>query len=687
MEYCKDILCVSYAELTDGDPKDKDFTQRPVMTDANYRKLSQTNKIKIIRRGCYGTPALVEYRSLPTRFKEKYIAKYGDPESNVEKYQLREMIIKDLRAEKFFQDYTFDEKGFEHLPVDKQKEYTMNASALNALAQIVSRRVPFIRVRTGNPRRVWTEECAVLKEIQKEIGCNLPKNPVSLKRKLEEYQQGGYYTLISGKFKNMNASRTKTIEQEALMCELAGNGRNLDNEMVAKLYNAVAERMGWPSVSASTVGNYKQKMQETFAGRRGKKAFYDEKAMQVKRSRPTAPLFYWSVDGWDTELLYKSKAKNKEGKEITTYHNRPTVVTVLDPYNDYIIGYAIGRYENPALIRQAFRNAFEHVYELFGAYYKPWQIQTDNYGGKELQSFYEKCAKRYTPARVGNAKSKVVEPFFGRFNNKYLRLYPNSSGYGIKSRKTIQPSEDFIEQNKRSFPDWYGCIEQIEKSIAFDRAEKQEAYLKRWNKINKEEHQPFEWKDFLVLFGEATDRPHKLHGHGVTLQIDNQQFVYDCFDTEFRLYGHSTFMLRYDPAHMDSILAIENIGTKDKPEEGSVRFMLERKYVQPMALKDRRPEDYEQLQRIQAYNDELIDIITDKRAKSAEVVQELFANNTERLNDTLTKFVLSNSAGQHKNVRNEVAGRKEPDQLPPATCTNDNSYELVSDEMEILRSF
>lgn len=684
MEYHKNILCISYTELTQGNSKDSDFVQRPIMSDANYKKLSQKKKLKIIRRGCYGTPALIEYQTMPTRFKEKYVAKYGNPENGTEKYELRNMIVKDIKAECFFQTYTFDDNGIEHLPQDKQKEYTMNASVLNALSMLISKRSQFIRVRgDGKTRRVWDEECACLKEIQAEKGCNLPENPISLKRKLEGYIQGGYYTLISGKFKNKNASKKKTIEQDSLVRELIGNGRNLDNETTAKLYNAVAERMGWPNISPSTVANYKKEMQETFAGRRGKNAFYNEKAMQVKRSRPTTPLYFWTADGWDTELLYKSKAKNKEGKEITTYHNRPTVVAIIDPYNDYIVGYAIGRYESPALIRQAFRNAFEHARELFGAYYMPWQIQTDNYGGKDLKSFYEQCTKHYTPARVGNAKAKVVEPFFNRFNRKYLRLYANSSGFGIKSRKSIQPSEDFIEQNKKAFPDWNGCIEQIQRSIEFDRKDKRVAYLKRWNEIDKADQLPFEWEDFLNLFGEATEMPHKLHGHGITLQINNQQFIYDCFNTEIRLYGHSSFILRYDPANMDSILAIENIGTKAKPEEGKVRFLLERKYIQPMALKDRMPGDAAELQKIRAYNDDLINIITDKRAKSAEVVQELFINNHEKLQDTLTKFVLTDSTGQHKNVRNEVSGRKIVEQLPPAK----ESYQIATTEMDFLNEF
>ena len=59
-------------------------------------------------------------------------------------------------------------------------------------------------------------------------------------------------------------------------------------------------------------------------------------------------MFFWCVDGWDTELLYKSRATDpRTGRSVTTYHHRPTVIAIIDPFNYYIVGYAIGRHESP----------------------------------------------------------------------------------------------------------------------------------------------------------------------------------------------------------------------------------------------------------------------------------------------------------------------------------------------------
>lgn len=74
MEYLGNIIAVTVDELTratDGDP---------VMTYANYKQLSWKKNLNVIRPGKgLAHPALIEYASLPTRFKERFVAKYGDP--------------------------------------------------------------------------------------------------------------------------------------------------------------------------------------------------------------------------------------------------------------------------------------------------------------------------------------------------------------------------------------------------------------------------------------------------------------------------------------------------------------------------------------------------------------------------------------------------------------------------------
>jgi len=85
-------------------------------------------------------------------------------------------------------------------------------------------------------------------------------------------------------------------------------------------------------------------------------------------------------------------------------------------------------------------------------------------------------------------------------------------------------------------------------------------------------------------------------------------------------------------------------------ETGTLRFMLEEKYVQPMALKERTEDATRQLGRVREFNRSLEEHIVEQRALSAGQTQQLLED--PRLNDTLSKFVLCDSLGQHKNERN-----------------------------------
>mgnify|MGYP003053248339 FL=1 len=486
----------------------------------------------------------------------------------------------------------------------------------------------------------------------------------------------------------MNASKLKEEEQNAMLQELASDGRNLDNEMIAMLYNTVASKLGWNTILAGTVANWKlRNMDVQYVGRHGVVAHRNNKAMQVKRRAPRFPLYYWTVDGWDVELLYQQREeREKNGKKysVVTYSNRPTVVMLLDPCTRYPVGYAIGTHETPELIREAFRNAFKHVKELFGHYYKPWQLQTDNYGKKTLLSFYEACTRVYTPARVKNAKAKVVEPYFKKVNSKYCHLLPNWSGYGVTSRKENQPNDEWLNQNRHKFPGWDGVVGQVEGIIRVLRSESIEKYRQAWGKMAVEDRLEMSDEEYLVLFGETTGYGNSLEGGGVGSTILGEKVWYDSFDPSFRNWGHLNWIVKYDPEDLSVAVAIENLGTPGKPEEGTRRFMLERKHVQPMALKEREPGDFDELRRVQDYNDRREKMIKEKRARSGEVVRELFEERAE-LNDTLEKLVLCDSRGQHKDERNRLAGRTT--KQVEKSCHEEVDYEEVFDERDLLRKF
>lgn len=686
MIYHNNILCLSYAELTDGDPADPDTKQRPVMSVATYRNLQTRGQIEIVRRGCFGQSALVAYRSLPERYKQKVVARYGDPERMAPQSSLRDLYTRDMQAELFFRRYTTD--GVAPLKEEARQVYVANASVLNTLLELSAKRTAAIRLRGGSTGRVLRELSEELNAVQDELGCKLPRNVRALKRTIEAYREGGYEALVSRKLGNSNRSKDRQPEQQALIVQLIGDGRNFSNATVARLYNAAAARLGWDNITERTVANYKRKYPEAFAGRRGSAALRNEKLMQVKRYGPSCPMYFWTADGWDVELFYQRTFTGKDGREVTTYHNRLTAVIITDPFCYYIMGYAVGTHETPELIRQAFRNAFEHVRSLLGDYYRPWQLQTDNYGRGTLTPFYEKLSRYFTPAAVGNAKAKPVEPFFRHINDEYFRLLPNSSGYGVRSKKEMQVSDDWIRLHKKDFPDEAGCRRQIAAGIEYFRAKTREQYLQAWAEVPKEKRLDFPRNEWLSAFGEVAS-PRKLRAGGMQLQLARQVFTYDCFDPEFRNYGHRSFFLRYDPEDMQQVLAVENVGTDKAPVEGGARFVLERKHEQPMALMDRQEGDAEALQRVRDFNRKCEEDIIRKRAERSETLRNFFEENEDRLRDTLTAHVITDSLGSHKNQRNALRDFV-PAELPEAPKTDsgtDADYRVEMNDLDFLKDF
>lgn len=78
----KNLFCVSVSDLTRDDRTwvdgvAVDETKAPIMSYAAYKVLAHRDKLRVVRRGARSTPALVEYASLPERFKERMRLKYG----------------------------------------------------------------------------------------------------------------------------------------------------------------------------------------------------------------------------------------------------------------------------------------------------------------------------------------------------------------------------------------------------------------------------------------------------------------------------------------------------------------------------------------------------------------------------------------------------------------------------------
>lgn len=635
MEYYNNIAAVTYDEVSD------------ILSLSTLKVNVHRGNIVRLRRACYDKPALYSVESFPLRYKKAIKEKFKDEMKQTPAQQGLDKITEDMQAVMYYSEYTLTDGR--HLPADKQMEYVNNASILNRCKEMIDE-CNQMRARTTGTKlskgEFWKGVSEVLPRLlDKGIMHSLPIDTMRLQKKFNDYQKNGYEALISGKFMNKNNAKIFGEDKESIIITLISDRRNLQNTQIAMIYNEVAKKMGWKEITEGTVANWREKYTlESYAGRYGENKFRADKTMQVKRKRPTKPMLYWSADSWDVELLYQKTTENKKGHSVTTYHNRLTVCVILDTSINYPVGYAIGEYETPDLIRQALKDAVGHTKALFGERYIVNEFQSDRYAIKNLQEAYKSITENFVPARAHNAKAKVIEPYFRYLNDTYCHFAPNWSGYGVTSRKELQPNGNVPTALKKMFPTMEECAEQIAKIIECEREKKYLQFTQGFEKLPQEKKITISNEQYLLQFGKDNKRTNKLEGSGLNITIAGKKYHYDCFDMDFRRYSYEDWTVKYDEDDLTRVLATN--------KDNTLQFMLEEKRLQPMALAEREDGDSEELQRVFDFNKSIESHVTNMICSAQQRTKELLLNNAPLLDSTLSKLMITDSNGQHKNQRN-----------------------------------
>lgn len=651
-EYYKDKLCVKIGFLISDRNANADSLKLINYNALHRRMNSETCIEKQLRRASLNYDALVQFDSLTQEWRDKLTLNFGSPVVEIKKSWFAEHYEADRKAFDFYSSYTYGEDN-KKLDLDLIETYTYNASVLNTVIKLKANRKAYAKALGCKQIDIWE---SLSKDVNafRVVAHKLPTSSRGLRIQVNNYLKFGFSAIISGKLQNQNATKVKEKEQMALVDELLAKHTNLDNTQVAGMYNTIADVLKWKTITSQTVANRKQdKKLVITAGRKGTSALSNTVLMQNKRTAPTMPMLYWTLDGWDAELLYQETSISKDGRSVTSYTNRLTVVVVLDPFNKYPVGYAIGTHETPELIKDALRNAFQHTRELFGAYYRPYQLQSDNYGRGTLKPLYEACSVHYTPAKVKNAKAKIIEPWFNRFNKEYCQMFDNWSGHNMASGSKSQPNDEMLNKLRHQFPDENGCRNQLIMSIEADRNKKREQYINQWSQVSEEYRSEMLQEMYLNYLGKTTGFTNKLLPEGLTPTLNGQTLCFDSFDINFRKLSHVDWAVKYDPQDLSKVLVVnaESKGGKIVKEVGTYQFMLQQKHIQPMALAERNEDDGLKLQEVKNYNNNVMQYITGERQQNAEILEELFQR--PQLQDTLAKLILVDSRGQHKDRRND----------------------------------
>lgn len=226
MEYYGKILCISYQDLTGG--------SNPIMSVPNYKKLASNGKINVVRPGKgLGNYALVEICTMPKRFQDRIREKYGDMKEDILRHWFGSHFRIDAKAREFYTRFRF-ENG-DALPPEHINEYTVNASAIEAVLSVMADTVLMRKAMKGGPVN-WGEMAGAIGYYREEFGHTLPTSANRFKQRVNDFKAYGYECLISRKFMNQNR-RKVSYDLERLILSIDSQDEQPYNTTVAEQYN------------------------------------------------------------------------------------------------------------------------------------------------------------------------------------------------------------------------------------------------------------------------------------------------------------------------------------------------------------------------------------------------------------------------------------------------------------------
>ena len=163
-----------------------------------------------VRRGARANEVLVNwdlFRSSRPTEAIMYVSKYGDPAQFPRENLLLKYLHPDYAAGKWYSEYNL-ENG-EHIKPERQREYTANASVLNAIVKLYNVTRQGQKARGSNADGLWVWVAGLLNSLPAETyqggyAHTLPTNPVRLKEKMRKYESLGYVSLVHGGHGNQN---------------------------------------------------------------------------------------------------------------------------------------------------------------------------------------------------------------------------------------------------------------------------------------------------------------------------------------------------------------------------------------------------------------------------------------------------------------------------------------------------
>lgn len=551
MEIYQNNIAVTVEELT------SEQGGKAVMTLINYKNLVNRKKITVLRRGCNCTPALVEWASLPERFKRAFVEKWGDPEKLMR--DDRPHLAMNDAAREYFAGVTLPDG--KRLTQELIEEYSLNASVLDLLRDgLMAQKAG--RKRLGNTTPIkWDGIWQTSEMLREEFGHKLPASKEALRRKLDDYMKNGFECLISKKLGNSNTLKIPEEGGKLLIALRRSRVPIYTETQIFEEYNRRAVKMGWKQLqSPNTVKQYlsrpeiEPKWYAAVYGELAAKQKFDRKHKTVMPEKSNA---LWYGDGTKLNLYFKGVDKNGKPAKMTAM-----VYEVIDAYSEMLLGYSIGPVENSDLQRRAFRMAIER------AGYKPYEIVTDNQGGQKknaARSFMSKICRVSRTTAPHTPQAKSIEAVFGRFQRQVLHKDWRFTGQNITATsKESRANMEFIEDNADNLYTYeelcaaYAEYREVWNDMPHHRTKKsrRETYFAS---VNPDALRIFD-NDIVDMFWQETELPIEFTNSGIRVQVNQQSYSYEVFgadgmpDMAFRRENTGRkFFVKYDPDNMTEV--------------------------------------------------------------------------------------------------------------------------------------
>lgn len=553
-----------------------------VMSKDIYDHLIKRKQVNVLQRACRCKKALVEYRSLPERFRTRFEAKYGDPEKTMKQDEMP--LAHDAEAQKFYHDHLLP--NGEHLPEEKQAEYTTNARVLNALLDMLNTQKAMRRARNNNTPVIWSSIFRAAENLREAYGHTLPQSEARLRDKIRQYKKEGYGCLVSGKFCNSNTLKiTKAAGRQIVALRRCRVPVYTTHQLFDE-FNRIAERRGWkPLNSLASLTQYLERPEvkplwyDAVYGELAAKQLF---ARRNKTEMPTMRDSLWYGDGTKLNLYYKAVEGGK------TVVRTVQVYEVIDAYSETLLGYSVSASENFDAQFAAFRMAIET------SGHKPYEIVTDNQGGqrsKVAQKFFANICRVNRPTAPYNGPSKSIESVFGRFQKQVLHADWRFTGGNISSKEAWKVNREFLEANKASLYTYeemlaaYAAAREQWNAMPHYRTgiAHEEMYRASVNPMADRVTE----LDVIDLFYLTTERPSVFTADGITIQWRKREYTFEPLtadgrpDYEWRReHTGREFYVRFDPQKMDRALLYSSTPLGLRYETVAYPYLAVRRNIQ-----------------------------------------------------------------------------------------------------------